>query len=156
MAAAGYCDLYFAEIFLTLANPRALDYISKVMKRKPQRTRKYFAPQTEDKERKCDHPGCEKAGEFRAPKDRSLKDYYWFCLEHVQEYNARWNYYDGISADEPEPEEKGPRRRFNHLIPKSNILTDSVSRAILISSANMRAIFRKWTRFFSARLKKNI
>ena len=114
MAAAGYCDLYFAEIFLTLANPCALDYISKVMKRKPQRTRKYFAPQTEDKERKCDHPGCEKAGEFRAPKDRSLKDYYWFCLEHVQEYNARWNYYDGISADEPEPEEKGPRRRFNH------------------------------------------
>ena len=42
---------------------------------KIKRTRKYFAPQTEDKERKCDHPGCDKAGEYRAPKDRRLKEY---------------------------------------------------------------------------------
>lgn len=70
--------------------------------KKVQRTRKYFAPQSEDKERKCDHPGCEKAGEYRAPKDRKLKDYYWFCLEHVQEYNAQWNYYAGEIPDEEE------------------------------------------------------
>lgn len=65
---------------------------------------KYYAPQNENKECKCDFPGCEKAGEFRAPKDRGLKEYYWFCLEHVEAYNAKWNYY----ADEfnnPEEEE---------------------------------------------------
>lgn len=79
--------------------------------RKIRRTRKYFAPQSEDTNRKCDHPGCNKAGEYRAPKDRRLKEYYWFCLEHVQEYNAKWNYYEGISSDEPEAEAK-PRMHF--------------------------------------------
>ena len=63
------------------------------MPRKKQ-AKKYFAPQRENHECKCDFPGCTKAGEYRAPKDRSLKEYYWFCLEHVQAYNAKWNYYD--------------------------------------------------------------
>ena len=73
------------------------------------RQRKYFAPQNEGTERKCDHPGCEKAGEYRAPKDRKLKDYYWFCLEHVQEYNAQWNYYAGEIPEEDE----GPKARMH-------------------------------------------
>lgn len=76
--------------------------------KKIKRPRKYFAPQNEGTERKCDHPGCEKAGEYRAPKDRKLKDYYWFCLEHVQEYNARWNYYAGEIPEEDE----GPKARM--------------------------------------------
>ena len=59
------------------------------------RTKKYYAPQNEDTVHVCDHEGCTKPGEYRAPKDRSLKEYYWFCLEHVQEYNAKWNYYSG-------------------------------------------------------------
>ena len=57
------------------------------------RQSKYFAPQNENAKHVCDHPGCNKAGEYRAPKDRKLKEYYWFCLEHVQEYNSKWNYY---------------------------------------------------------------
>ena len=69
------------------------------MKRAP-RTRKYFAPQTEDDQRKCDHEGCNKPGIYRAPKDKKLKEYYWFCLEHVQEYNAHWNYYAGMDEEE--------------------------------------------------------
>ncbi len=63
---------------------------------------KYYNPQRESRGCKCDFPGCNKAGEFRAPKDRSLKEYYWFCLEHVQAYNAKWNYYDGEFDEEPE------------------------------------------------------
>lgn len=56
--------------------------------------------------RKCEHPGCEAEGEFRAPKDRQLKDYYWFCLKHVSEYNKMWNYYDGMTQEEIERENK--------------------------------------------------
>jgi hypothetical protein len=42
----------------------------------------------------CDHPGCDMAGEFRAPRSRSeLTKFYWFCIEHVREYNAAWDYY---------------------------------------------------------------
>lgn len=69
---------------------------------KTRRQSKYFAPQNEDIKHICDHPGCNKAGEYRAPKDRSLKEYYWFCLDHVQEYNSKWNYYgdDGFVEEE--------------------------------------------------------
>lgn len=46
----------------------------------------------------CDMPGCQNSGEHRAPKDRSLTDYYWFCLDHVQEYNAAWDFFAGMQA----------------------------------------------------------
>jgi curved DNA-binding protein CbpA len=53
--------------------------------------------------RVCDHPGCTEAGEYRAPRSRQrLDDYYWFCLEHVREYNRSWNYYAGMSDAEVE------------------------------------------------------
>ncbi len=51
---------------------------------------------------KCDHLGCEKQGEYKAPKDRTLTSNYWFCLEHVREYNKNWNYYTGYTPDEIE------------------------------------------------------
>jgi hypothetical protein len=55
--------------------------------------------------RACDHPGCEACGDFRAPKSRlELRDYYWFCLEHVRAYNSAWNYYAGMSDREVEAE----------------------------------------------------
>lgn len=73
------------------------------------RRSKYFEPQNQNEPHKCDHPGCNEAGEYRAPKDRKLKEYYWFCLKHVQEYNARWNYYEG---EFPHEEEQNRRRRF--------------------------------------------
>ncbi|MEM7443601.1 MAG: DnaJ domain-containing protein [Pseudomonadota bacterium] len=54
-------------------------------------------------ERVCDHPGCNAEGVYRAPKSRTeLKDYYWFCLDHVRAYNKAWNYYEGLSDDEVE------------------------------------------------------
>ncbi len=53
----------------------------------------------------CEHPGCAHAGEHRAPKGRDrLNEYYWFCLEHVRAYNAAWDYYAGMTADQIEAE----------------------------------------------------
>ena len=50
--------------------------------------------------RLCDAANCLNHGEYRAPKSREdLNNYYWFCLEHVRSYNARWNFYSGISQD---------------------------------------------------------
>ena len=87
------------------------------------RTRKYFTPQREHNGCRCDFPGCKNAGEYRAPKDRSLKEYYWFCLEHVQSYNARWNYYNDEFTDEEEENLKTDSRsrmRFKSFRSKIN------------------------------------
>jgi len=57
----------------------------------------------ETRSRACDHPGCEASGEFRAPRSReTLREYYWFCLDHVRTYNASWNYYAGMNEREIE------------------------------------------------------
>lgn len=76
------------------------------------RSKKYYAPQNEDNVvHICDHEGCTERGEYRAPKDKSLKEYYWFCLKHVEEYNQQWNYYADGQADE---EENKNKKRFYH------------------------------------------
>ena len=59
-----------------------------------------------DIEKICDHPGCKLKGEYRAPKDRCLKEYYWFCLKHVTEYNKSWNFYEGMNIEEIELQNK--------------------------------------------------
>ncbi|MDD3029200.1 MAG: DnaJ domain-containing protein [Alphaproteobacteria bacterium] len=53
--------------------------------------------------RLCDHPGCTEPGLYRAPKSRNqLNEYYFFCLNHVQEYNKAWNFFSGLSPEEVE------------------------------------------------------
>lgn len=72
------------------------------MTQRMHRTRAY-APDPAAPGRRCDSPGCEKAGEFRAPKSRSsLNDYHWFCLDHVRAYNASWDFYKGMTPGEIE------------------------------------------------------
>jgi len=83
-----------------------------MIKKTPRRS-KYFAPQNENKKHICDHPGCNKAGEYRAPKDKNLKEYFWFCLEHVQEYNAKWNYYADEIPEAEEPSKMHKNFRFS-------------------------------------------
>ena len=52
-------------------------------------------------QRSCDHKGCHHEGLYRAPVSSfRLDDYYWFCLEHVRDYNLNWNYYQQMSAEE--------------------------------------------------------
>jgi len=51
--------------------------------------------------RLCDHVGCKETAEHRAPKTRdNLREYYWFCLKHVREYNKSWNYFEDMSEDQ--------------------------------------------------------
>ncbi len=53
----------------------------------------------------CDRPGCREEGEFRAPGHRAPGfdgpgEYRWFCLDHVREFNAGYDWFAGMSADE--------------------------------------------------------
>ncbi len=53
--------------------------------------------------RPCEHPACGRSGDYRAPKSRGdIRAYYWFCLDHVREYNAAWDYFAGMSQKEIE------------------------------------------------------
>jgi DnaJ domain len=48
----------------------------------------------------CEHVGCNKAGDYRAPKGRASEGQYWnFCLEHVKAYNQTYNYFVGMTDD---------------------------------------------------------
>lgn len=48
----------------------------------------------------CHWPGCTGPATHRAPKGRMHEGEYWrFCLDHVREYNAAYNYFAGMSDD---------------------------------------------------------
>src|SRR6185312_13940710 len=49
----------------------------------------------------CEWPGCKKPGGHRAPKGRGNEKTYWnYCLQHVREYNHKYNYFEGMSNDD--------------------------------------------------------
>jgi curved DNA-binding protein CbpA len=51
----------------------------------------------------CHWKGCPEAGEHRAPMGRGREgQYYFFCMEHVRQYNASYNYFEGMSNLEVE------------------------------------------------------
>lgn len=52
--------------------------------------------------RACDMPGCPHTAEHKAPKDRGLREYYFFCTAHVAEYNAAWDFFEGMSQTDIE------------------------------------------------------
>ncbi len=51
--------------------------------------------------RACDYPGCKAPGAFRAPKSPDqLDDFFWFCKDHIREYNLKWNFFHGTTDEE--------------------------------------------------------
>jgi len=52
----------------------------------------------ESSSRRCARAGCDKPGKYRAPKSPDqLDEFLWFCLDHVREYNNRWNFFESHS-----------------------------------------------------------
>lgn len=55
----------------------------------------------ETADRPCDYPGCKEKGAFRAPKSPDLLDeFFWFCKDHIREYNLKWNFFNGTTDEE--------------------------------------------------------
>jgi hypothetical protein len=64
-----------------------------------------FHGRVESAGRGCEAPGCREAGEFRAPGERpngfdGPGDWRWFCLDHVREFNAGYDWFEGMSVEE--------------------------------------------------------
>ncbi|MFN3516129.1 MAG: J domain-containing protein [Novosphingobium sp.] len=64
-----------------------------------------FHGRVRESRRPCEWPGCTKAGEFRAPGARGASfdgpgQYRWFCLDHVRQFNAGYDWFEGMTAEE--------------------------------------------------------
>ena len=52
----------------------------------------------EPAKRVCDMAGCDAVGAHKAPKGRAQEgEYFWFCLDHVRQYNKSYNYFSGMN-----------------------------------------------------------
>jgi hypothetical protein len=55
----------------------------------------------------CQWRGCQLTGVYRAPKGRGREgQYYMLCLDHVRQFNASYNYFEGMSNAEVEAYQK--------------------------------------------------
>ena len=81
-------------------DPFGFDMSVSSAKKKNTRGRRGMSGAFETSTRICDKPGCQEAGKYRAPKSPdSLDDFFWFCKDHVREYNLKWNFFDGTSDE---------------------------------------------------------
>lgn len=75
---------------------------------RPRRRPNRWHGRVEGSARRCEHPGCDEAGEFRAPPPPEEAGqsgdgpgrYRWFCLEHVRAFNQSYNFFAGMTPDE--------------------------------------------------------
>jgi hypothetical protein len=79
---------------MSKSDPFGFDLSVSSAKKKNPRGRRSISGASETSVRTCEHDGCTEAGQFRAPKSPDvLDDYYWFCTDHIREYNQKWNFF---------------------------------------------------------------
>lgn len=66
-----------------------------------------FHGRVEGHGRLCAEPGCDAAGEFRAPPLHGATrsgdgpgEYRWLCLDHVRAFNSGYNFFSGMTTEE--------------------------------------------------------
>ena len=57
----------------------------------------------------CDRHGCTEPGTCPAPKSPNSPDRWMFCPAHAAEYNANWNYFEGLTEAEAQAREQRER-----------------------------------------------
>ena len=60
--------------------------------------------------RLCDRVGCSNPGDRPAPKSPNSPERWMFCQRHAAEYNAGWDYFEGLSKEEAEARESDETR----------------------------------------------
>ena len=91
-------------------DPFGFDMSVSASKKKNPRGRRGMSGAFETSQRVCDHEGCQERGQYRAPKNPdTLDDYFWFCKDHVREYNLKWNFFE--TSTEAEMEAQAQRDR---------------------------------------------
>ena len=61
--------------------------------------------QKENNPRSCYNPDCKELGIYPAPKSKeNLREYLYFCINCIREFNKSWNYFEGLNEQELEIE----------------------------------------------------
>ena len=61
--------------------------------------------QKENQDRICSNPKCKELGLYPAPKSRDqLREYLYFCINCIRDFNKSWNYFEGLNEEELEVE----------------------------------------------------
>lgn len=82
-------------------DPFGFDMSVSAAKKRQTRGKRGMSGAFETSTRACEHPGCQEAGQYRAPRSPDhLDEFLWFCKNHVREYNLKWNYFHGTGDDE--------------------------------------------------------
>lgn len=86
---------------MTKSDPFGFDMSVASAKKKNPRGRRSMSGASETSVRICEHEGCDAPGKYRAPKAPDVLDeYYWFCKDHVRDYNLKWNFFHGTTEAE--------------------------------------------------------
>ncbi|UYV38956.1 J domain-containing protein [Rhodobacteraceae bacterium D3-12] len=86
---------------MTKSDPFGFDMSVSSAKKKNPRGRRGMSGASETSTRVCHHEGCNEPGKYRAPKAPDVLDeFFWFCKDHVREYNLKWNFFDGTTEAE--------------------------------------------------------
>lgn len=60
--------------------------------------------------RLCDRHGCDEPGNCPAPKAPNSRDRWYFCQRHAAEYNAKWDYFEGLEEAERQERARAEQR----------------------------------------------
>lgn len=76
-------------------NPFEFDISVSSSKKNARRTKRGMSGAFETSSRICEHPNCDKSGQYRAPvSPDNLNKYLWFCKIHAGEYNQKWSFFE--------------------------------------------------------------
>ena len=86
---------------MTRNDPFGFDISAASDKKRRTKGKRGMSGAFETSTRACDHRGCDQAGQYRAPKSPDqLDEFFWFCKDHIREYNLKWNFFQGTTDEE--------------------------------------------------------
>ncbi len=92
------------------SDPFGFDMSVSTDKKKRTRGKRGMSGAFETSTRGCEHEGCVERAQYRAPKSPdTLDDYFWFCKDHVREYNLKWNFFTTATEEEMQDQIKSDR-----------------------------------------------
>lgn len=96
----------------------------------PNRSRR-LPPHASAEPRACEWPGCGCDAAYPAPRGRDrLREFQWFCLDHIREFNRGWDFFKGMSTADIEAHQRAdvtwhrPSWHFGTRTPDESLFDD--------------------------------